>query len=213
MASVDPAHLDQPSGVGQLGLFLDAGLRAAQIGQARLVALNATVVSFNCQILTLKAAVATGERLVLSPTLRENSTDRLELSWNPSFPIQFAADASGTESLLTLADLKASFAEPVDVNGWRLPLQGTNDFVAVLADAQGVTLWVEAQLQPTSRQAVAFALTNAVLTSGWPGALIFAGRFDGQACKSGGVLLIYRLLAMMPTLPDPYASSVPGWSR
>jgi hypothetical protein len=212
VTTADPSLLGQAAGAGALALNLRPGLKATWQGQQRAAALGGCVISVDTQSLAMAAVAAQGEGIRLDPKLGSSPADRLDLSWRTPFPIFFVAQASGSELLWTEARLDASFAKPVDVNGWRLPLHSDAAIVVMLVSAAETLLIIEAALSGNTRNQIGFGLVNAVLDATPPTTLYFAAQFDGTSCTAGGALLIYRLLALLPTLPDPYASSAPSWT-
>jgi len=212
VATVDPANLGSATGAGALVLGLGPGLKANWLGQARSAMLQNCVIGVDTLTLTVAAASAQGERLRMLPKLGASSSDQLGLSWGSQFPIVFVSEAAGTEILWTDVRLDASFAKPVDLNGWRLPLHSDAANVVLLVTAQGTVLVLEASLSGGGQKRVAFSLINGVLGATSPTTLYFAASFNGTICTAGGVLLTYRLLGLLPTLPDPYAASGSGWT-
>ena len=212
VATVDPAHLGQASGAGALAINLAPGLKATWLGQSRPAALGGCVINVDTQSLAIGAVAAEGDGVRLDPKLGNSPADRLALSWRAPFPLVFVSQAAGGEILWTEARLDASFAKPVELNGWRLPLHSDAALVIVVVSAAETLLIVEAALEGGSRKQLGFGLVNAVLDATPPTTLYFVAQFDGQSCTAGGALLIYRLLALLPTLPDPYASSAPAWT-
>jgi hypothetical protein len=207
VATVDPAHLGTATGTGALALGLAPGLKASWLGQPRLAMLENCVIGVDAQTLALATATAQGDRLRLLPELGASDSDQLDLSWQSQFPIIFVSQAEGTETIWTDARLDASFTKPVDVNGWRLPLHSDAATLILLVTKQEIVLIIEAALTGGGQKQVALSLVNSLLGVTWPTTLCFAAQFDGTKCIAGGVLLAYRLLRLLPTLPDPYAAS------
>jgi len=213
VATVDLAHLGTASGAGALALGLAPGIEATWLGQRRAATLGGCVVSVDTQTVAVTAAAAQGERLRMLPKLGTSGDDRLDLSWRPRFPLIFVSQAAGTETVWTDVRIDASFSKPVDLNGWRLPLHSDAAALIILVTVQETVLILEAGLSGSGQKQVAFSLVNGVLAATWPATLYFAAVFDGTGCVAGGVLLAYRLLGLLPTLPDPYASSGPNWTE
>jgi hypothetical protein len=212
VATVDPSHLGQASGAGALAVNLAPGLKATWLGQGRPAALGGCVINVDTQSLAIGAIAAEGDGVLLDPKLGNSPADRLALSWRAPFPLVFVSLAAGEEILWTEARLDASFAKPAELNGWRLPLHSDAALVIVVVSAAETLLIIVAALESGPRKQLGFGLVNAVLGATPPATLYLVAQFDGQSCSVGGALLIYRLLALLPTLPDPYASSAPGWT-
>lgn len=212
VATVDPANLGSATGAGALALALGPGLKATWLGQTRPAMLENCVIGIDTLTLTVAAASAQGERLRMLPKLGASNSDQLDLSWNSEFPIVFVSEAAGTEILWTDAQMDASFSKPVDLNGWRLPLHSDAANLVLLVTAQGTVLIIEAGLSGGGQKQVAFSLVNGVLGATSPSTLYLAASFNGTTFTAGGVLLAYRLLGLLPTLPDPYAASGSSWT-
>ena len=129
------------------------------------------------------------------------------MRWLTTFPLRLVTEAAGVEGVVTQAALSAVFDRPVDLRGERLSVAASAIAVLFLATAAGTFLVVDGALQPPSPAPTAFALVNAVLRAEPPTSIVLYGQYDGTALSAAGVLLSYRLLALIPTLPDPYAAS------
>jgi len=212
VATVDPANLGNATGAGALTLAVGPGLKATWLGQTRSAMLENCVINVDTLTLTVAAGAAQGERLRTLPKLGGSGSDQLDLSWDSQFPIVFVSDAAGTELMWTDVRMDASFAKPVDLNGWRLPLHSDAADLVLLVTAQRTILIIEAGLSGGGQKQVGFSLVNGVLGATWPTTLYLAASFDGTSCVTGGVLLAYRLFGLLPTLPDPYAASGSSWT-
>ena len=208
VAVVDPSQLGDASGEGGLALWLDHGLQATWTGQVAPVALGPLALEALPGRLTVWALQASGDRVEHTPGLAGLPHSRLLLHWGAEFPLYFVSQAAGSELVLTDAGMTAALEEPVDVRGEPLPLDATAILVALIDSGQGVFLLVEGALQPpTFAQVVCFGLVNALLRSTYPTFILLLSKYDGTTLQQGIALLGYRLLGLVPTLPDPYAAS------
>jgi len=208
VAVIEPANLGEASGTGSLLLWLGQGLTGAWLGQPEPVPLMAAVLVADPHSLSLLTGDAQGERVEQQPQLPATEDGRIELRWTPSFDAAFISEAAGAEAVVTEADLTAVLDRPVDLRGERLSLHADSIAVLLLSTSAGTFLLVEGALTPPSyTNAIGFALVNAVLRVRPPTAIVIYGAYDGAALESAAVLLAYRLLALVPTLPDPYAAS------
>lgn len=207
VAVIDPANLGAASGAGSLMLGLGPGLTGTWLGQATAVPLMAALLVAGPASLAVLTADAQGDLVLQQPGLPATEPGRLDLRWTTTFPIAFVSEAAGAEGVATRANLSAAFDRPVDLRGERLSLQAQAIGVLFAATAQGTFLLIDGQLQPLSQSPIAFALVNAVLRVTPPSSIVLYGVYDGTTLDPAAVLLGYRLLALVPTLPDPYAAS------
>ncbi len=208
VAVVDPSHLGEASGTGSLLLWVDAGISATWLGQTEAVELMAAVLEADPHRLAVIARGARSERVEQQPKLSAAGAGRIDLRWTTSFPVTFDSEAKGFEAVISRAELSAMLDRPVDLRGERLNLHATGALVVFLASATGTFLLVEGALdRHGDDEAIAFALVNAVLRATRPSAIILYGHYDGTTIDHAWCELIYRLLALIPTLPDPYAAS------
>jgi len=206
VAVTDPATLGDASGTGSLLLRLDAGLTGTWLGQTAPVWLGSVALVAHPGKLAVLAAQVQGERVEQQPRLPAPVTGHVDLRWRTTFPVVFVSEAAGVEGAVTEAGLTAVFDRPVDLRGERLSLDSQLVLVFFLATNAGTFLLVDAVF-PRRERVLGFALVNAVLRAGYPGALILFGAYDGTTLGRGAAVLAYVLLALIPTLPDPYAAS------
>jgi hypothetical protein len=207
VAVIDPADLGAASGAGSLMLDLGPGLTSTWLGQATAVPLQQALLVADPASLAVLTADAQADLILQQPALPGTEPGRLDLRWTTTFPIAFVSEAAGVEGVATQANLSAAFDRPVDLRGERLSLQAQAIPVLFAATAQGTSLLIDGQLQPLSQSPIAFALVNAVLRATPPASIVLYGGYDGITLDPAAVLLGYQLLALVPTLPDPYAAS------
>jgi hypothetical protein len=206
VAVIDPASLGAASGAGSLLLRLGSGLTATWLGQHAPVPLPQAALISSPDSLTV-AATGQADLVWQQPTLPGGAQGRLSLRWLTTFPLRLVTEAAGVEGVLTQATLSAVLDRPVDLRGERLSVAAPAIAVLFLATAAGTFLVIDGALQPPSPAPTAFALVNAVLRAEPPTSIVLYGQYDGTVLSAAGVLLSYRLLALIPTLPDPYAAS------
>jgi hypothetical protein len=207
VAVIDPASLGAASGAGSLMLGLGPGLTGTWLGQATAVPLMQALLLAGPASLAVLTADALGDLVLQQPALPATEPGRLDLRWTTTFPIGFVSEAAGVEGAATQANLSAVFDRPVDLRGERLSLRAQAIPVLFTATAQGRFLLIDGPLQPLSDAPIAFALVNGVLRVTPPASIVLYGAYDGTTLDPAMVLLGYRMLALVPTLPDPYAAS------
>lgn len=208
VAAIEPANLGEASGAGSLLLWLGDGLTGTWLGQPEPVPLMTAVLAAEPERLSVLSAGAQGERVEQQPALPATEAGRIDLRWSGSFPVGFISEGSGAEVVVSEAELSAVLDRPVDLRGERLSLRADPVAVLLLATSAGTFLLAEGALMPPSyANAIGFALVNAVLRVTPPSAIVIYGAYDGTNLDPAAVLLAYRLLALVPTLPDPYAAS------
>jgi hypothetical protein len=207
VAVIDSANLGAASGAGSLMLGLGPGLTGTWLGQVMAVPLLQALLVADPTSLAVLTIDAQGDLVLQQPGLPGSEGGKLDLRWTTTFPIAFVSESAGVEGIATEAELSAVFDRPVDLRGERLSLQVHAIPVLFAATAQGTFLLIDGQLQPLSQSPIGFALVNAVLRATLPASIVLFGEYDGTTLDPAVVLLSYRLLALVPTLPDPYAAS------
>ncbi len=207
VAVIDPASLGAASGAGSLMLGLGPGLTGTWLGQATAVPLMQALLVADPASLSVVTVDAESDLVLQQPALPGTEPGRLDLRWTTTFPISFVSEAAGVEGVATQANLSAVFDRPADLRGERLSLQSQAIGVLFTATAQGMFLLIDGQLEPLSQSPIAFALVNAMLRVRPPASIVLYGEYDGTTLDPAVVLLGYQLLALVPTLPDPYAAS------
>ena len=208
VAVIDPASLGAASGAGSLLLRLGSGLTATWLGQHAPVPLPQAALIGSPDSLTV-AATGQADLVWQQPALPGGAPGRLSLRWLTTFPLRLVAEAAGVEGVVTQATLSAVFDRPVDLRGERLSVAAPAITVLFLATAAGHVPGGRrgAPAASTAPEPTAFALVNAVLRTEPPTSIVLYGQYDGTALSAARGLFSYRLLALIPTLPDPYAAS------
>ncbi|HEX6100909.1 MAG TPA: hypothetical protein VF432_31615 [Thermoanaerobaculia bacterium] len=207
-ARIAPADLGEASGVGALMLELGDGLSATWTGQNESVPLGPTLLFIDEARLATASAFAHAYGLAQHPELPEAAgRGRLALAWERIFPLTYFAQANGSEAVFSAARFRASLEKPVDVNGDRVSVDAPAG-VVFIENADGRFLWVAGEVQPPSTsRGLAFSLTNAVLRASLPVQFNLLARYDGVTAPEGVLALGYILAAIIPSLPDPYATN------
>jgi hypothetical protein len=206
-ARIAAADLGEASGVGALMLELGPGLSATWPGQATTVPLGPTLLLLDEARLAIVSAAAHGYATVQRPQFPEAmGRGRVTFDWNHTFPITYFAQADGTEALFTVAGFRASLETPVDVRGDRVALDVAAAAVVFLENADGRFLWAFAEMPLASgSRGLAFGLKNAILRASPPLSFSFLAAYDGVDAGKGVLAIGYALVALFPSLPDPYA--------
>jgi hypothetical protein len=208
VAVVDPANLGDAAGAGALDLWLGEGLTGRWVGQKDPVGLMATVLEADPHALTLIARQAMGDRVEQRPAAPPSEDARIDLRWRTVFPVTFVTEAKGVEAVITTAELTAVFDRPVDLRGERLNVHASSIDVLFVATTAGTFLLVDGALdQEATTKIAGFQLVNALLRATRPDRVVLFGEYNGTKLDHAAELLHYRLLALVPTLPDPYAAT------
>jgi hypothetical protein len=97
---------------------------------------------------------------------------------------------------------------PLAADGGRLAIRSATCWFSVLQTASGTTgSFLAIDGDAATRPHIAFALENAFLKVRPPGWLHVSGPLTDSGLESGSLLLRFQYRFVLPTLPDPYASS------
>lgn len=210
VATGDPGSLGAAAGVGGLAVRLGPGLSAAwttlEGGPARLGPALVMTEPGRLVVVAPQARLANG-----CQRLRLGTVGRLDLTYGAPAPVRYFAEAGVSEAVLTVCDVSATLDRPLTVDGARVALRGS-----------GYLSWIERRetqllyrglgfLAPQPGRRLGFGLSNAVLFSGAPALLGIAGEIEGQAVITGKASILSGFYQLLPILPDPYATSAPGF--
>ena len=139
----------------------------------------------------------------------------LQLDYRGEFPLNFRVEENTAETLAQTATCLARLDRPVTVDGavvGSVPLDcGVRSFsVAGIAPGILVKHIAEAAGSPIlATKGIVFALRNALLQATSLDALFLFGAINvaGDRLERGVVTLLFRIAAILPILPDPYASN------
>jgi hypothetical protein len=132
----------------------------------------------------------------------------VEIDYRAPFLLAFFA-APAVEILWTRGSVVAHLDRPLRADATRLPFHASAAVVGIAALPAGELVEVIAVAPPPrSAPCVAMALENAFLETS--PILLFSlfGKLAGDAVTAGLVNLVFQLHDIVPTLPDPYASSL-----
>ncbi len=214
VAITTPDKLGQAAGMGGVALALGAGATATWAGISTPVAAAGAVI-----------AASPGELLVWT-TLPATPFATTWTLWNGKLrpcTIEFTIPKSGV--LFFLASAAPTAGEELLAGGSTVahidrPVQATGLGVAVSMPVASLVI-VQTAAVPTGgliiegaaplakgAEPAAFALENALIEALPPQFLIAAGTLEGNNVVKGSLLLQFGLTAFLPTLPDPYATSL-----
>lgn len=212
VVSADPNALGEASSAGSLWLDLDAPLAVEWNGLPEAARAPRTVLS-----------LMPGTLVVTSTTIPREVRQRVEL-WNENHPeaprrssfelesvpgsVVVHLSQAGMDAILFNASLAAHLDRPLAADGGRLRVRIPTCWFSVFDLPAGINASVLAN--DTSAPAgthVAFALENAFIKARPPVWLFASGPLTDQGLASGRVLLRFPFRFVLPTLPDPYASS------
>ena len=212
--------LGEAAGAGEIALLLNAGLKARWgrlPGPARL---RETQLFVEPSGSTLRAKAVNdhggSQRFDLWPHARTKQRHcRLQLDYRDEFPLVFRIEENTAETLAQNGTCLARLDRPVTVDGavvGSVPLDcGVRSF-SVGGIAPGILV---KHIEKTAgspilaTKGIIFALRNALLEATSLDALFLFGAINvaGDRLERGVVTLLFRIAAILPILPDPYASN------
>jgi hypothetical protein len=220
----DAPQLGPVEGVGGLLLVLAPGLQATWsglhsrvAGGVRTLNLAQTFLLIEPGRLTLKAQQAEAKRVTQTLQLWQESAAPRRCSIDLEFPqpvaVQFASHAATDPSealLLNSVTAIAHLDQPISADGKRFALL-SKQATAILSEnstSRFLRLGGPADLPPNGVEPTALVLTNLFLKTTQPLWLRLFGRLNGPSeIEQGSLHLGFGILAGIPMLPDPYASS------
>ena len=223
VATVD--RLGEAAGIGAIAVKTDAGLRATWDGLRRHPArLEQTYLLTEPGQISVTAAAATTKRGTQRFELWEERNPMkkvrsvAEVGYPAQFQLFYNASASGSETtLLSGAELELRIDRPMTASRQRPRVDVPSAFIAmfdvkgdrfVYLHGNGVIQQLAAAKRFSELTPVSYALTNAFLELSAVDRVDLAGRWIApHRLDEGGAALFFRLLFLLPTLPDPYVSS------
>jgi len=134
-----------------------------------------------------------------------------------AFPFRYLSSAAGAESVFAQAALDVSLDRPVTATGDRIALSATSGLVVFAQTAPATTLLLEAGVGEASAAPFSFALSNALVEVSSPEAFLVIAAITADSPSleafAGGAAAVFPLASVLPTLPDPYASTVTPFAR
>jgi hypothetical protein len=211
-----PETLGAAAGAGGLALQVDS-LDLAVAGQRPLVSGGAWVLA-QPGLLTVAADAATGtgaaRQISLYPDPAGGSAvgGRAAFRFGDAFPFRYLSSATGTESFLAETQLEVSLDRPVNAAGARVPISSNRGLLVFSQSDAGTMVILEGAPDDPSAEQFSFAIENALLEVSPLSLFVVLATLmsDGPELEGfvGKVALLYPLGWVLPTLPDPYASTV-----
>ncbi|MFG2142974.1 hypothetical protein ACGFRG_02085 [Streptomyces sp. NPDC048696] len=202
-----------PQGAGSLALRLDGPLKARWTGLGEPLPVH-----------SLLLYVAPGQ-ITAWPSVHEPGVVQRLLLWQESgaspprrSSIDFAVGTGpppiyrsrpGVEQIVFLwRSAVGHFDRPVTADGGRIRVAPGIASLALSLGAEGTSVTVVA-FGPNAADPprMALALENALLNTGPPGALRLTGHLVGESVDQGELALVFTARALLPILPDPYATN------
>ena len=212
VSEAPPASLGPASGsgglaieVGSLALEFAALTDAVPLGHAWLSAIPGQLT------ITADAAEGTGfAGSVAFYTAPSGGVGGLaQFRFDDQFPVRYITDATGLESVLALARFSLSLDRPVTARGDRLPLEITDGLLAFEQTADAISILIEGA--PGASSPLTIALDNALLSVGGAALVVIRAAqtsVDPLQATIGAAGMLLPLRGALPTLPDPYISTV-----
>lgn len=211
-----PNDLGEAIGSGGLALQLD-GLGLAFAAQARPVPLGRAWLLAQPGSLALIAVKAAGTGLggqvgfYPQPGGGRGVGGRASFRFADEFGLTYLSSAAGSEGVFAAAAHDVSLDRPATATGERVPLEDSLGFFALTQTAAETTLLLDGELDgPAATQRVTTLLENALLRLGAPGRFTVRAKLGTGpelVAPSGSAAIVFPLLGLVPTLPDPYAAT------
>jgi hypothetical protein len=143
----------------------------------------------------------------------------LNINYNNLFTVYYLSIQEGEELLSTNAAFKANIDRPLRVDGGPVAVNGTEGLVFLYYTPSTKFFFLYdalllAQDYPTDPASIAeypqeaIALTNALLTVTPAASVLLFGKLDTpDTFKNASMYIGFGVFSLMPTLPDPYAST------
>ncbi len=214
VAVTTPDKLGQAAGAGAVALALGAGATVTWTGISTPVSMaGVVIVASPGQLLVwtiLPATPFTATWTLWNGKLRPST---IEFTTAKSAILFFIASAAPnpSEELLVGGSTIAHTDRPVEATGLGVAVSMPVAALAILqtpAFPTGILVIQGAAPLPKDAEPSAFALENALIEALPPQFLIAGGTLQANNVIKGSLLLQFGLTAFLPTLPDPYATSV-----
>lgn len=212
VSGADPASLGPAGGSG--GLAIEVGslaLEFAALGDS--VPLGLAWLSAIPGQLMITADAAEGTGFVGSIGLYSAASGGVgglaQFRFDDQFPVRYLTDATGLESVLALARFSLSLDRPVTARGDRLPLELKDGLLAFEQTADAISILIEGS--PNESIPLTIALDNALLSVGGAALVIIRAvqtSVHPLRATIGAAGMLLPLRGALPTLPDPYISTV-----
>jgi hypothetical protein len=217
----DSSTLGAASGAGAVAVHVD-GLTLAFPRTAQPLPLGPTWLTAQPGQVTVAADAAagtgaTGDVLLYpDPAGGAGVGGRAAYRFADTFGLRHIISGTGDELLFAGASLDVSLDRPVAANGSRVGLSAPAGLIVFVEAPTGTTLLLEGQPQPVDTR-TSIALDNALLNVA--DAQIFAVRAEVSettpriVAVHGQAVILFPLRGALPTLPDPYVSTLTPSAR
>jgi hypothetical protein len=217
----DPSTLGAASGAGVVAVHVD-GLTLAFPRTARPLPLGPTWLTAQPGQVTVAADAAAGSGatgdvlLYPDPAGGAGVGGRATYRFADTFGLRHIISGTGDELLFAGASLDVSLDRPVAANGSRVGLSAPAGLIVFVEAPTGTTLLLEGQPPPAGTRTT-IALDNALLSVA--GAQIFAvwakvsETTPRIVAARGQAVILFPLRGALPTLPDPYVSTLTPSAR
>lgn len=212
-----PATLGSAAGSGSMALRIE-GLTLAFAAQPRPLPTGPAWLLAQPGLITLAADAAEGTglggqvSLYPEPGGGRGVGGRATFRFDDAFALRYLTGASGSEIVLAAAALDASLDRPATATAERVPLTDPTGLLVLTQDATATTLLLEGNAgRGTAEPDLTILLDNALLRLGAPGRFVVRGPLTTDGVKltasQGTAMIVFPQLGLVPTLPDPYAST------
>jgi len=225
VATIDITKTNNATGIGALAVVCSPGLQVNWIGlnggpaDLRLPLISATVGIIGVADLFAGNRYATQHyNLWSNETTGRLST--LDLSYTDPFTVYYLSMQDGEELLATTVHFIANIDRPVRADGSPVDVQGTNGLLyQAYTPSHKLFFLYDGTLLADNYTPIgggpvtdvppeAIALTNALLTATPPAGVILYGLLSApDTFEKAWLLISFGLYYLIPSLPDPYASS------
>jgi hypothetical protein len=138
-----------------------------------------------------------------------NST--IEFDYPTQFTVPYEAQTGQEKLQIASGSAVLHLDRPLRADGARFALPASSASLTLLLDASGLSVTVTGDLErPPNDPPIPMALENALLRVQSPTSFSLTGTLGGLTISAGTLGLNFPLLAIIPTLPDPYAASIPA---
>ena len=223
-AKIDPSTVGRAAGTGSLCVTIQRGLSATWRDLTRKTTLLHPGIIVEPGLVTLLDFTASNvsgrQRWTLWRNAHTEHRSTVTLTYGQFFPFVFVSSAANSEGVFYFCGLKAEIDRPVDANGKPFRVQSIVAFAATLQiDKTFHAVVFDPDLldvqfgSPLAFERHSLALRNALFTVSPPRSLALFGVLENGRITSGLLAVTHDIYRYLPTLPDPYVSSLTGFTR
>ena len=200
-------------GAGNVAILLGSGLQVQWTDVQPFIAQSASVLVGPGQI----GVMLTFATQPFSETFQlwqeqggaRNST--IEFDYPAQFTVPYESQAGQEKLPIANGSAVLHLDRPLHADGTRFALPASSASLTLLLDTSGLNVTLAGVLVPPPNDPpIPMALENALLRVQSPQAFSLTGTLSGLKIPAGTLGLNFPLLAIIATLPDPYAASVPA---